>query len=63
MSKLLKNVSFQNTVDESTILAGAPPIPAARSFYKNKDGEVDLSNDEYGAHTFTKKVGRVGGDA
>ncbi|KAL6725520.1 hypothetical protein Aduo_007567 [Ancylostoma duodenale] len=41
--------------DESTILAGAPPIPAARSFYKNKDGEVDLSNDEYGAHTFTKK--------
>ncbi|EPB77972.1 hypothetical protein ANCCEY_02958 [Ancylostoma ceylanicum] len=42
--------------DESTILAGAPPIPAARSFYKNKDGEVDLSNDEYGAHTFTKKI-------
>ncbi|VDM66274.1 unnamed protein product [Strongylus vulgaris] len=44
-----------NTADESTILAGAPPIPASRSFTRNKDGEVDLSNDEYGAHTFTKK--------
>ncbi|KAK6042980.1 hypothetical protein COOONC_19515 [Cooperia oncophora] len=53
-----------NTIDESSIVAGcgmhesvhALPIPAARMFHKNEDGEVDLSSDEYGAHTFQKKT-------
>ncbi|KAK6745666.1 hypothetical protein RB195_012030 [Necator americanus] len=49
-----------NTTDESTILAGAPPIPAVRVFFKSKNGEVDLSSDEYGAHTFTKKTTKSG---
>ncbi|KAK6042981.1 hypothetical protein COOONC_19513 [Cooperia oncophora] len=54
----------RNTIDESSIVAGcgmhesvhALPIPAARMFHKNEDGEVDLSSDEYGAHTFQKKT-------
>ncbi|KAK6014686.1 PH domain protein [Ostertagia ostertagi] len=53
-----------NTIDESSIVAGcgmhdsvhALPIPATRMFRNNKDGEVDLSSDEYGAHTFQKKT-------
>ncbi|KAK5966671.1 Anillin protein 1 [Trichostrongylus colubriformis] len=53
-----------NTIDESSIVAGcgmhesvhALPIPAARTFKKNNNGEVDLSTDEYGAHTFQKKM-------
>ncbi|ETN86577.1 hypothetical protein NECAME_05881, partial [Necator americanus] len=52
--------STVNTTDESTILAGAPPIPAVRVFFKSKNGEVDLSSDEYGAHTFTKKTTKSG---
>ncbi|VDO05809.1 unnamed protein product [Haemonchus placei] len=53
-----------NTIDESSIVAGCGmhvsvdtlPIPATRMFPKNQDGEVDLSSDEYGAHTFKKKT-------
>ncbi|VDL84038.1 unnamed protein product [Nippostrongylus brasiliensis] len=52
-----------NTIDESSIVAGCGihetihslPVPAARTFQRNKDGEVDMSSDEYGAHTFQKK--------
>lgn len=55
---------FQNTIDESSIVAGCGihdtvhslPVPAARNFKGNKDGEVDMSSDEYGAHTYQKKV-------
>ncbi|KAJ1371830.1 PH protein [Parelaphostrongylus tenuis] len=58
-----------NTVDESTIIAGcgvhntlhALPVPAARKSQKNMYGEVDLSGDEYGAHTFTKKKSKEEG--
>ncbi|VDP13167.1 unnamed protein product [Heligmosomoides polygyrus] len=53
-----------NTIDESSIVAGCGihdtvhslPVPAARNFKGNKDGEVDMSSDEYGAHTYQKKV-------
>ncbi|KJH50979.1 hypothetical protein DICVIV_02837 [Dictyocaulus viviparus] len=48
------------TTDESSVItdfghdSARLPIPAKRSF--QKDVEFNLSNDEYGAHTFVKKM-------
>ncbi|WKY01800.1 hypothetical protein Q1695_015648 [Nippostrongylus brasiliensis] len=64
ITRIRKKRALGNTIDESSIVAGCGihetihslPVPAARTFQRNKDGEVDMSSDEYGAHTFQKKV-------